>query len=179
MSSKIIQCAKIIGSRTITNGSRRHTIKCWRRRNAITLRGRSLMALKGSPRPGEEVCPQISQIYTDYILLGRVTPCAPLASYLACRGLAALPASDSAEICEICGSIFDEHQRANTRSNGATAAEHGLAARRRAARSVDGTAAPVDARRISDECGSRRRGRSQAQAGFRLSASQSRENRRE
>src|SRR6266446_552958 len=50
---------------------------------------------------------------------------------------------------------------------------------RRIARSVDGTAASIHARRVSDECRARGRDRSQAQTGFWLSASKPRENRRE
>src|SRR5215470_298143 len=160
MSSKIIRCAKITVSRTIMNGNPRRMMKCSRERSAIILRGRNLMALNRSLPPGEEVCPQISQIYTDYFLVGRVTLCAPLASYSAWRGLPALPMSESAEICEICGSIFDECDRPNSRSHGTATGNDGFAPRGRIARSFDGTAASVYARRVSDECGTRRRDRS-------------------
>src|SRR5437870_607030 len=50
MSLSIIRCAKIIGTQTITNGSRRRTTTCWNGRRTITRRGRSSTARKISRR---------------------------------------------------------------------------------------------------------------------------------
>src|ERR1051325_11234362 len=97
----------------------------------------------------------MSTDFADYFSADRVTPCAPLASYAPSRNLPALSASDSGEICEICGSIFHEHKPGSTRSNGAPAGEHGLATRGRITRSFDGTAASLYARGVSDERGAR------------------------
>src|SRR6266581_4176300 len=48
MSLKIIRCARIIATRTITNTNRRRTTMCWRRRESIILRARSSMAQRAS-----------------------------------------------------------------------------------------------------------------------------------
>src|SRR5436190_11485644 len=45
---QIIRCRKITASRTITNGNRRRTIKCWRRQKGISSRDHRLMARKAS-----------------------------------------------------------------------------------------------------------------------------------
>src|SRR4030095_12531210 len=74
-----------------------------------------------------------------------------------------------------------EHDRnhPDAGTNRATADDNGLATRRRIARSFDGAAAPIDAWCVSHERRSRRRDRAQAEAGLRISPSESRKDRRE
>src|SRR5204863_1620466 len=67
----------------------------------------------------------------------------------------------------------------NTRISRATADNNELAARRRVARSIAGTAASFDAWRFPDERRARGRDRPQAEAGVRLSPPQPRKNRRD